>query len=103
MRATEAAAASRFETAPPTPARPPGSLPCQHSLATSNLAALVRARVRVRVRANPNPHPPPPTLTLPQAPDLWRRWGVNLGAGVHRLQLNLLLRGLSLLKVSGRP
>ncbi len=47
-----------------------------------------------------------PTLTPPahpnQAPDLWRRWGVNLGSGVHRLQLNLLMRGLSLMKDGGR-
>ena len=60
----------------------------------------------------PHPHPYPypypypyPTGCLPltrkQAPDLWRRWGVNLGTGVHRLQLNLLMRGLSLLKDGG--
>ena len=40
--------------------------------------------------------------TLRKAPELWRRWSPRLGYGVHRVQLNLLLRGLQLLVAGGR-
>lgn len=40
--------------------------------------------------------------TLRKAPDLWRRWSDGLGLGVHRAQLNILQRGLQMLKPGGR-
>ncbi|BFG35515.1 hypothetical protein CerSpe_217890 [Prunus speciosa] len=40
--------------------------------------------------------------TLRKAPDIWRKWHVGLGNGVHPLQVQIAMRGLSLLKVGGR-
>ena len=40
--------------------------------------------------------------TLRKAPDLWRRWSDGLGLGVHRSQLNILQRGLQMLKPGGK-
>ncbi|KAF3439255.1 hypothetical protein FNV43_RR17531 [Rhamnella rubrinervis] len=40
--------------------------------------------------------------TLRKAPDIWRKWNVGLGNGVHSLQVQIAMRGLSLLKVGGR-
>ena len=40
--------------------------------------------------------------TLRKAPDLWRRWTDTLALGVHRQQLNILIRGLQLLAPGGR-
>jgi multisite-specific tRNA:(cytosine-C5)-methyltransferase len=40
--------------------------------------------------------------TLRKAPDLWRRWTPQLGNGIHRLQKNILRRGIELLKPGGR-
>eukprot|EP01138_Halocafeteria_seosinensis_P001893 gb/GECG01001939.1/.p1 GENE.gb/GECG01001939.1/~~gb/GECG01001939.1/.p1 ORF type:complete len:830 (+),score=119.76 gb/GECG01001939.1/:1-2490(+) len=39
--------------------------------------------------------------TLRKSPDLWRRWDPILGLGVHKLQIQIALRGLELLKVGG--
>ncbi|WCJ31923.1 RNA cytosine-C(5)-methyltransferase NSUN2 [Euphorbia peplus] len=40
--------------------------------------------------------------TLRKAPDLWRKWSPGMGNGLHVLQLQIAMRGLSLLKVGGR-
>ncbi|KAF9609560.1 hypothetical protein IFM89_016996 [Coptis chinensis] len=40
--------------------------------------------------------------TLRKAPDLWRKWNAGLGNGVHRLQVQIAMRGIALLKVGGR-
>ncbi|PKA65867.1 multisite-specific tRNA:(cytosine-C5)-methyltransferase [Apostasia shenzhenica] len=40
--------------------------------------------------------------TLRKAPDIWRKWNSGMGNGLHRLQVEITMRGLSLLKVGGR-
>ncbi|KAJ7956790.1 tRNA (Cytosine(34)-C(5))-methyltransferase [Quillaja saponaria] len=40
--------------------------------------------------------------TLRKAPDLWRKWNAGTGNGLHSLQVQIAMRGLSLLKVGGR-
>lgn len=40
--------------------------------------------------------------TLRKAPDIWRKWNAGMGNGVHRLQVEIAMRGLALLKVGGR-
>lgn len=40
--------------------------------------------------------------TLRKAPDIWRRWNVGTGNGIHGLQIQIAMRGMSLLKVGGR-
>ncbi|GFY87408.1 S-adenosyl-L-methionine-dependent methyltransferases superfamily protein [Actinidia rufa] len=40
--------------------------------------------------------------TLRKAPDIWRKWNVGMGNGLHGLQVQIGMRGLSLLKVGGR-
>ncbi|KAF2316057.1 hypothetical protein GH714_040852 [Hevea brasiliensis] len=40
--------------------------------------------------------------TLRKAPDLWRKWNSGMGNGLHNLQIQIAMRGLSLLKVGGR-
>ncbi|XP_038701391.1 RNA cytosine-C(5)-methyltransferase NSUN2-like [Tripterygium wilfordii] len=40
--------------------------------------------------------------TLRKAPDIWRKWNVGLGNGLHSLQIQIALRGISLLKVGGQ-
>ncbi|GAB4848748.1 hypothetical protein Ancab_003475 [Ancistrocladus abbreviatus] len=40
--------------------------------------------------------------TLRKAPDLWRKWNAGMGNGLHGLQLQIAMRGISLLKVGGR-
>ncbi|RWR92447.1 tRNA cytosine34-C5-methyltransferase-like protein [Cinnamomum micranthum f. kanehirae] len=40
--------------------------------------------------------------TLRKAPDIWRKWNAGLGNGLHRLQVQIAMRGLALLKVGGR-
>lgn len=40
--------------------------------------------------------------TLRKAPDIWRKWNVGLGNGLHSLQVQIAMRGMSLLKVGGR-
>ncbi|XWS41606.1 hypothetical protein CRYUN_Cryun17cG0096500 [Craigia yunnanensis] len=40
--------------------------------------------------------------TLRKAPDIWCKWNVGMGNGVHCLQIQIAMRGLSLLKVGGR-
>ncbi|GAV60217.1 Nol1_Nop2_Fmu domain-containing protein [Cephalotus follicularis] len=40
--------------------------------------------------------------TLRKAPDIWRKWSVGMGNGLHSLQIQIGMRGLSLLKVGGR-
>ena len=39
--------------------------------------------------------------TLRKAPDIWRRWKVGQGNGLHPLQLRITLQACRLLKVSG--
>uniref|UniRef100_A0A2P2JR22 Uncharacterized protein MANES_12G131000 n=1 Tax=Rhizophora mucronata TaxID=61149 RepID=A0A2P2JR22_RHIMU len=40
--------------------------------------------------------------TLRKAPDLWRKWNSGMGNGLHNLQIQIAMRGLSLLKIGGR-
>ncbi|KAL6225154.1 hypothetical protein ACLB2K_004006 [Fragaria x ananassa] len=40
--------------------------------------------------------------TLRKAPDIWRKWHSGHGNGLHALQVQIAMRGLSLLKVGGR-
>ncbi|XP_048501747.1 uncharacterized protein LOC104896018 [Beta vulgaris subsp. vulgaris] len=40
--------------------------------------------------------------TLRKAPDIWRKWNVGMGNGLHCLQIKIAMRGISLLKVGGR-
>lgn len=40
--------------------------------------------------------------TMRKAPDIWRRWTVNNGNGLHNLQLRIALQAARLLKVGGR-
>ncbi|XP_078444197.1 uncharacterized protein LOC144713481 [Wolffia australiana] len=40
--------------------------------------------------------------TLRKAPDIWRKWNSGMGNGLHRLQIQIAMRGLALLKVGGR-
>ncbi|CAN6479939.1 unnamed protein product [Victoria cruziana] len=40
--------------------------------------------------------------TLRKAPDLWRKWNPGMGNGLHRLQVQIAMRGITLLKVGGR-
>ncbi|GLU13090.1 hypothetical protein SLE2022_297370 [Rubroshorea leprosula] len=40
--------------------------------------------------------------TLRKAPDIWRKWNTGMGNGIHILQVQIAMRGLSLLKVGGR-
>ncbi|XP_039127311.1 RNA cytosine C(5)-methyltransferase NSUN2 [Dioscorea cayenensis subsp. rotundata] len=40
--------------------------------------------------------------TLRKAPDIWRKWNAGMGNGLHRLQVDIAMRGLALLKVGGR-
>jgi hypothetical protein len=39
--------------------------------------------------------------TMRKAPDIWRRWSVNSGNGLHNMQLRIALQGIRLLKVGG--
>jgi 16S rRNA C967 or C1407 C5-methylase (RsmB/RsmF family) len=41
--------------------------------------------------------------TLRKAPDIWRRWTVANGNGLHLLQLRIALKGCKLLKVGPQP
>ncbi|GMY11395.1 tRNA (cytosine(34)-C(5))-methyltransferase-like [Fagus crenata] len=40
--------------------------------------------------------------TLRKAPDIWRKWNPGMGNGIHCLQIQIAMRGVSLLKVGGR-
>ncbi|KAI4325971.1 hypothetical protein MLD38_031329 [Melastoma candidum] len=40
--------------------------------------------------------------TLRKAPDIWRKWHPGMGNGIHGLQVQIAMRGMSLLKVGGR-
>ncbi|KAL0543244.1 hypothetical protein IC582_018334 [Cucumis melo] len=40
--------------------------------------------------------------TLRKAPDIWRKWNSGMGNGLHGLQVQIGMRGASLLKVGGR-
>ncbi|XP_017229044.1 uncharacterized protein LOC108204226 [Daucus carota subsp. sativus] len=40
--------------------------------------------------------------TLRKAPDIWRKWNVGMGNSLHCLQVQIAMRGLSLLKVGGK-
>ncbi|KAL2521678.1 S-adenosyl-L-methionine-dependent methyltransferase superfamily protein [Forsythia ovata] len=40
--------------------------------------------------------------TLRKAPDIWRKWNAGMGNGLHGLQVQIAMRGISLLKVGGR-
>lgn len=37
--------------------------------------------------------------TMRKAPDIWKRWGVGSGNGLHSLQLRIALQGCRLLEV----
>ncbi|ONM55646.1 S-adenosyl-L-methionine-dependent methyltransferase superfamily protein [Zea mays] len=40
--------------------------------------------------------------TVRKAPDMWRKWNAGMGNGLHHLQVEIAMRGMSLLKVGGR-
>ncbi|KQJ90616.1 tRNA (cytosine(34)-C(5))-methyltransferase [Brachypodium distachyon] len=40
--------------------------------------------------------------TVRKAPDMWRKWNAGMGNGLHRLQVEIAMRGIALLKVGGR-
>ncbi|WVZ65281.1 hypothetical protein U9M48_014675 [Paspalum notatum var. saurae] len=40
--------------------------------------------------------------TFRKAPDMWRKWNAGMGNGLHRLQVEIAMRGMGLLKVGGR-
>ncbi|KAM0832438.1 hypothetical protein ACQ4PT_064901 [Festuca glaucescens] len=40
--------------------------------------------------------------TVRKAPDMWRTWNIGMGNGLHRLQVEIAMRGIALLKVGGR-
>lgn len=40
--------------------------------------------------------------TLRKAPDLWRRWNVGMGLGLHRIQLKIVMKACELLQVGGK-
>jgi len=40
--------------------------------------------------------------TLRKAPDLWRKWHVHMGIGIHNLQVSIARRGAALLQTGGR-
>lgn len=40
--------------------------------------------------------------TLRKAPDMWRRWNSNMGFALHRLQRQIVERGIDILKPGGR-
>ncbi|CAD6218860.1 unnamed protein product [Miscanthus lutarioriparius] len=40
--------------------------------------------------------------TVRKAPDMWRKWNAGMGNGLHRLQVEIAMRGMGLLKVGGR-
>ncbi|KAF8694739.1 hypothetical protein HU200_037825 [Digitaria exilis] len=40
--------------------------------------------------------------TVRKAPDIWRKWNAGMGNGLHRLQVEIAMRGMGLLKVGGR-
>ncbi|CAL9062248.1 unnamed protein product [Musa banksii] len=40
--------------------------------------------------------------TLRKAPDIWRKWNAGMGSGLHRLQVEIAMRGIALLKVGGK-
>lgn len=40
--------------------------------------------------------------TMRKNPSIWNKWGVGDGIGLHKLQLDILMRGLSMLKQGGR-
>jgi 16S rRNA C967 or C1407 C5-methylase (RsmB/RsmF family) len=40
--------------------------------------------------------------TIRKAPDIWRRWNVSSGIGLHMLQQRIAAHGLQLLRVGGR-
>lgn len=40
--------------------------------------------------------------TMRKAPDIWRRWNVSSGNGLHSLQLRIALRACELLRLGGR-
>uniref|UniRef100_A0ACD5Y0S6 Uncharacterized protein n=1 Tax=Avena sativa TaxID=4498 RepID=A0ACD5Y0S6_AVESA len=40
--------------------------------------------------------------TVRKAPDMWRTWNIGMGNGLHRLQVEIAMRGIGLLKVGGR-
>ncbi|KIY92797.1 hypothetical protein MNEG_15166 [Monoraphidium neglectum] len=40
--------------------------------------------------------------TMRKSPDIWNRWGVAAGNGLHMMQLKIALQGARLLKVGGR-
>ncbi|XP_062193834.1 uncharacterized protein LOC133897208 [Phragmites australis] len=40
--------------------------------------------------------------TVRKAPDMWRKWNAGMGNGLHRLQVEIAMRGMGLLNVGGR-
>lgn len=40
--------------------------------------------------------------TIRKAPDLWRKWNAGIANGLHRLQVQIAMRGVALLRVGGR-
>lgn len=40
--------------------------------------------------------------TVRKAPDIWKKWNTGVGNGLHRLQIQIAMRGVALLKVGGK-
>ncbi|KAG0558875.1 hypothetical protein KC19_10G061000 [Ceratodon purpureus] len=40
--------------------------------------------------------------TLRKAPDIWRKWNCGVANGLHRLQIQIAMRGVALLRTGGR-
>ncbi|MCO5599395.1 hypothetical protein L7F22_053497 [Adiantum nelumboides] len=40
--------------------------------------------------------------TIRKAPDIWKKWNLGNANGLHRLQIQIAMRGVALLKVGGR-
>ncbi|KAI5067305.1 hypothetical protein GOP47_0017833 [Adiantum capillus-veneris] len=40
--------------------------------------------------------------TIRKAPDIWKKWNIGNANGLHRLQIQIAMRGVALLKVGGR-
>eukprot|EP00250_Pteridium_aquilinum_P019790 c24573_g1_i1 orf=108-2924(+) len=40
--------------------------------------------------------------TIRKAPDIWKKWNIGVANGLHRLQVQIAMRGVALLRVGGR-
>lgn len=96
-----------FQTGPPTAgaAATPGAATAADGAATATAAAGSNGRkgddnmlLYDRILADV---PCSGDGTIRKAPDIWRRWSVNNGNGLHIMQLKIALQAARLLKVCG--